>query len=186
MSAAKHPKAKGKDPKKVAAGKKGGKMSRARNRDAVQAARMKEIMQWRLKGLSFAEIGRKVGLTQTPVRELYYGALEAERGETALLAERERAEQLHKTKKVETRLLGLLLNEKLKVNATKPDGQVMELADFEALNKLSVTLMKVLDRRAKLTGADMPDQVEEVNKGEGLNLDRLKAIVAAKLKGQGE
>ena len=96
------------------------------------------------------------------------------------MATRMRHQQLVRLEKVEVRLLGLLLDPRLKVRKNEAGESVMELADFEALNRLSNCLVKNYERQAKLAGADAPVKVEQAAQGEGLNLATLAAIVAEK------
>lgn len=167
-----------KNPKKMAAGSKGGKMRQAPNRETIQAQRKKHIMEMRMEGRTFAEIAAKLGLDRATCWRLHDEVVEEALGDAKNLATRLRNKQLVRLEMVEVRLLKLLLDPKLKVRKTAVDGNVMELADFEALNKLNASLVKNYERQAKLAGADAPVKIEQAEQRKMLNAETLAAIVA--------
>lgn len=79
------------------------------------------------------------------------------------LAKRIRAEQLAKLEEIEARLMTRLLDTKLRVVDVKPDGSLMELADFEALIKLSGAVVKVQEHVARLVGCYAPEKGPQNN-----------------------
>lgn len=170
--------AKAKDPKKVKAGTKGGKMSRSRNREAIQADRMKQTFLMRVRGMTFEAIGEKLGLGHSRVIEIYQQAMKARVPEDTALAVELREKQLARLSLFEDRILDLALDRGLVVENPGEDGQVVQMPDFEALHKLNASLVKNYVQQARLGGAYKPTQVEEVNKGPGLNIAKLAALVA--------
>lgn len=133
-----------KNPRKAASGSKGGKMRQAPNREAIQASRMKQAFEMRLQGRTFEQIGEKFGISRERARVLHDEALQATVGEGREMAARVKNQQLTTLEMVEVRLLELLLDPRLKVRKKSPDGSVVELADFEALNRLNASLVKNL------------------------------------------
>jgi len=175
-----------KNPAKVAAGSKGGKMRQAPNRETIQAQRKKHIMKLRLAGKSFAEIATKMGLDRATCWRLHDETVEDSLGETRGMARRMRHKLLLRLEMVEVRLLALLLDPRLKVRKTTAEGSVMELPDFEVLNKLNAALVKNYERQAKLAGADALVQVEQPDPREFLNRYTLAAMIKKEEKGANE
>jgi hypothetical protein len=64
------------------------------------------------------------------------------------------AEQLALMDRGQTLVVRKLFNENLSVEEQRPDGSVMRLAEFEKVNRLSLTLIKYGERIAKLAGLD--------------------------------
>ncbi len=178
MSASSHPKGKGnggKDPKKVKAGQKGGKMSRARNREAIQANRKKQIFLLRLEGLTEVEIAGRLQISQSRVSELYRQAMAERLPEDAKLAQAIRERQLLKLEVAENHIFGMMQKKALKVREVKDDGDVVELADFEALHKLNASLVKNFEQAAKLAGAYKPVEVKTTGDGQIITAATLAA-----------
>lgn len=111
--------------------------------------------------------------------ELYQQAMHEMLGDQSKQAAALRQKQLAKLEIVENHIFGMIQSRALKIRTMRKDGSVMELADFEALRRLNASLVKNYERQAKLAGADMPVKVEEINKSEWLNRDKLASIVAA-------
>lgn len=170
--------AKAKDPRKVQAGTKGGKMSGARNREVVQAHRKKHILLRRLEGVSEADIAAELGLSQSQVSRLYQEAMRERVPEDAALALSMRERQLAKLAVLGDRIMGLANNRDLRIQAATAEGNVIEMTDFEAMHKLTDSLVKVCVHEARLAGACKAIQVEEINKGFGLNIAKLALLTA--------
>lgn len=151
-----------KNPKRVAAGRKGGKMSRARNRTAIQAVRKKMTFELRLTGMTFEEIGKRLKppLSKPGVIALYKQALGEYLGESKEMAEAVREKQMVKLSLTEDRLFVMIQAKGLRVREVTENGDVVELADFEALQKLNAALVKNYEQQAKLVGAYAPAKVE--------------------------
>jgi hypothetical protein len=126
----------------------------------IRAVNKVEVVRLRLEGNSYRAIGEKLDLSLGAVHELCTEALTELQGEGRELAKRLRAEQLQQLDEVGGRLLRLVLKKDLRVTETKPDGSVLELAEFETLTRLTGSLGKVWERQAKLMGLDAPAKVD--------------------------
>ena len=174
-----------KDPKKVAAGRKGGKMRTARNREAIQADRKKQTFSLRLRGWTFDQIAGQLGIGHSRAVELYQQAMKEMLGDQSKQAAELRQKQLAKLSIAEDHIFGMIQNRALRIRTTRKDGSVMELADFEALHRLNASLVKNYEQQAKLAGCYKPVQVEAVRPREGLNLAKLVAHLAEMEKREG-
>ena len=134
-------------------------MRKAWNRKAIEANRQNQIMELTMQGRTTREIARVIGLSQSQTWQLYDRAISEMHGETAKLAEREREYQLQLTERAVERRTDLLFDPSVQIIGTDAGGKTFEMRDFEMVNKTGGTLVKVLERRAKLTGADMPAKV---------------------------
>ena len=149
-----------KNERKAAAGRKGGQMRQATNRETIQATRMRQAFELRRAGLTFVEIAPKIGLSESQIRALYKRAMQQFLGDTANLAEEIRHKQLVKLTFFENKIFSLAEAKSLKVQGTSKDGIVMQMEDFEALPKLSACLVRNYERQAQLVGADMPTRIK--------------------------
>ena len=117
-----------KNPAKVAAGSKGGKMRQARNRDAIQADRKKQTFSLRLRGWTFDQIAGELGIGHSRAVELYQQAMTEMLGEQSKQAAELRQKQLAKLTIAENYIFAMIQNRALRIRTTRKDGSVMEAA----------------------------------------------------------
>jgi hypothetical protein len=149
-----------KHPQKSAGGRKGGKMRQARNREAIKVARMKVVLERKLEGASFEEIGRELRLSAEMARRMYHEHMDALKAENANLGERVRTLELLRMERTAGRAFKFFMSATLSVRSTTEEGDVMEVRDFEVLKALGPMITQMSARRAALAGADAPKQLE--------------------------
>lgn len=119
------------------------------------------------------ELGYSVSVGYTC--ELLHEAMAEAGSVTCERGERLRNEQLEILDEAQGRCVRLLLADGLRIVDEKPDGAVMEMAEFEKVQKLTMAVVKTSERIAKLAGLDAPEKVEQV--GGGISEAELVAIV---------
>ncbi len=120
------------------------------------------VLEMRLH-MTHRQIAAALNISPTHSCNLCNEAMEDSLVMSDSLANRIRAEQLAKLEEIEARLMSRLLDKNLRVKETKADGSTMELADFEALIKLTGAVVKLQDHVAKLVGCYAPEKVQQSN-----------------------
>jgi hypothetical protein len=171
-------------PKKIRreAARKGGKAIAARRRAPKatadrRAALKSAIVARRLRGEVMRTIAAALDISLGYTCELCAEAMKETAGLTAERAEALRDEQLAFMDAGQSLVARKLFDETLEVKDEKPDGSVMALAEFEKINKLSMTMIKYGERIAKLAGIDAPEKVDLGNQ-KVLNAETLAAWLA--------
>lgn len=173
-----------------AAASKGGKAFAASRRAPKAAADRRtalkvEILALRLRGEILQAIATKLGISLGYTSELCVEAMKESAGLTAARAETLRDEQLAFMDAGQSLVARKLFDERLRVVDEKPDGSVMEMAEFEKVNKLSMTLIKYGERIAKLAGIDAPEKVD-MGAQKVINAETLSAWLVERVKGRGD
>ena len=133
----------------------------ARARKAVAATRRKTALALRCDGLTFAQIGAKLGVTEQAAHKAVQHELSAVAAERRELAEHQLDFELSQIDSV--------------VRGMAPKA---EKGDARA----AMTILKAMERRAKLLGLDAPDKLEhlvDVRKLSDAELDTEIARLAA-------
>ena len=126
-------------------------MSRARGATQAKAAERRRLaFELRKAGASYEEIGRSLGCTKQSAHAMVHKVLAELRARTEETAEDVRSLELHR---LDSLLKGLW------PKASQGDPLRVEKA------------LKVMERRAKMTGIDMPDKFAETNP-DGSPLDK--------------
>jgi predicted transcriptional regulator len=123
--------------------------------DPNAAERRAKALELRKQGMSYREIGRALGVSRTAAHKYVTKELDAIRAET-----RASAEQL---REIELERLDRYL-------------AALEPKIVEGDDKAIATALRVMERRAKLTGLDAP-QRSEVTVGGADVVDRLRAML---------
>ena len=134
--------------------RKGNRMRRNPAARDIRALKKVEVVRMRLDGSPYRVIAKRLDLSLGEAHALCTEALDELQTEGHELAMRLQAEQLALMDRGQMLVVRKLFNENLSVEEQRPDGSVMRLAEFEKVNRLSLTLIKYGERIAKLAGLD--------------------------------
>lgn len=140
-----------------------------------------EILNRRMQGQTGRAIAAALGVSTGYVSELLAAGLSEAQGNLREAATVMQATQLAWLDRGQSLVANRLFDEKLVVKEERPDGSVMELAEFEKLNKLSMTLIKFSERICKIGGLDAPEKVD-LGQQKTINADTLAAWLVERKK----
>jgi hypothetical protein len=128
-------------------------------RQADAARRRAQVVQARLAGASFEEIGRQLGVSDTRAHQLWTDALERTIKEPA---DRHRALELQRLDQLQLSAVRVLRDGHVVIQGGKvvADRQGRPYTDHAPVLQAINTLLRVAERRARLLGLDAPAKVD--------------------------
>jgi hypothetical protein len=141
-------------------------------RQAEAARRRAQVVQLRLAGASFEEIGRQLGVSDTRAHQLWIDALDRTAKEPA---DRWRELELQRLDQLQAAATAVLQATHHVIQAGKVvlDNQDRPYVDHGPTLAAVTTLVRVMERRARLLGLDAPARVDATVDGTLTTVDAI-------------
>jgi hypothetical protein len=141
-------------------------------RQATAARRRAQVVQMRLAGASFEEIGQQLGVTDSRAHQLWTDALDRTAKEPA---DRWRALELQRLDQLQAAATAVLHATHHVIQSAKVvvDDQGRPYVDHGPVLAAVNTLVRVMERRARVLGLDAPARVDAKVDGTLTTIDRL-------------
>jgi hypothetical protein len=144
---------------------------------ATAARRRAQVVQMRLAGASFEEIGQQLGVTDSRAHQLWTDALDRTAKEPA---DRWRALELQRLDQLQAAATAVLHATHHVIHSAKVvvDDQSRPYVDHGPVLAAVNTLVRVMERRARVLGLDAPARVDAKVDGTLTTMDAIDAHIA--------
>jgi hypothetical protein len=147
---------------RVRIAQKAGKANCSKAQPHIRAGHKVMVLKMRVEeGLEFRVIAERIKMSIGYAHGCFDEAMREMQSEGTELARRAKAEMTVRLDRMSRRLYVRLMDSELRVvDTSNGERGPMELADFEALTKLTAASVRVMERLAKLLGLDAAEKLE--------------------------
>jgi hypothetical protein len=146
-------------------------------RQADAARRRAQVLQARLAGASFEDIGQRLGVSDTRAHQLYVDALHRTVQEPA---DQLRVLELHRLDQLQAHAVKVLRGRHVVIQGGRVvvDRQGQPYTDHSPVLAAIAALLRIAERRARLLGLDAPSRVDAQVRGEVYSLSAIDTELA--------